>query len=84
MKDFKRIEHRKKCRCCTAPAQIRHTDGRLYCPSCYHIIHQTPAPAQDEHTDLTTSDLMAALEHNVICGRSAAEILDRILKERTV
>ena len=83
MRDFKRIEHRKKCRCCTATAQINQ-DGRMYCPSCYHLVYQTPAPAQDDHTDLTTGDLMAALEHGAITGRSAAQILDRLLKERTV
>ena len=83
MKNFKHIEHRKKCCCCGEVAQLKR--GRyFYCPTCYHIVHQTIAPVQNEPTESTTGDLMAALEHDVIRGRSAAEILDRILKERTV
>ena len=86
MKDFKHIEHRRKCCCCGAIAQLRrkrmHT-RYYYCASCYHIVYQTPIAPQAK-TELTSEDLMHALAHNAITGRSAAEILDRILKERTV
>jgi hypothetical protein len=89
-RDLKRIEHRRRCRICFGVAQLKRVvtidaqpERRYYCPLCYRAIYQTPAPNQ-ALGDLTPRDLVTALHHNVVTGRAAAELLDRILKERTV
>lgn len=79
-RNFKHIEHRKKCRVCNRAADIRHTDGRLYCAADYHMVYQIPKPAHPPVT-LTPEDVVFALTHGAIGGRVAAELLDKVIKQ---
>lgn len=82
MKDLKRIEHRHRCRWCQAVADIKR-GGHYYCALCFHISFQVPGPRQDLGA-LEPVDIVGALQGGLVTGRTAAAILDRVLKERTV
>lgn len=81
-KDLKRVEHRKKCRLCRKTAQLKK-GKRTYCALCFHIAFQMEKKDQSP-VELTSGDLVAALNKGLITGRAAAELLDRVLKERVV
>lgn len=81
-RNFKKVEHRKHCRMCWAVAQLKR-GKRTYCARCYHMLFQMPLAEQDLG-EPTPADVMHTLAVNTFTGRTAAELLARLPKERTV
>ena len=82
-RNLKKIEHKNRCRLCWAAAVLRR-GRRYYCAKCYHAVFQTPTVDQSLVVLDDATVIRALVSGDLVTARAAADILDRILKERTV